>query len=149
MGLRQTFESLRAHALALPGAFEDHPWGESVAKVKGKIFVFFGREPDPGEPLRFSVKLPESGERLLDRDCAEPTGYGLGKSGWVTVSLTPGDAPDIAELRAWIEESYRAVAPKTLLREGAGGSSPRSARAPAGKARQRPARKARDPRRRG
>lgn len=29
-------------ALTLPEAYEDHPWGESVAKVHKKVFAFFG-----------------------------------------------------------------------------------------------------------
>lgn len=106
------FEALRRFGLTLPGAFEDHPWGETVLKAKGKVFVFLGR---PGEPLRFSVKLPNSGERLLDQPWTEPTGYGLGKSGWLT--LTPDRSQTTPELCALIEESYRAVASKTLVKE--------------------------------
>ena len=34
----------RAFALSLPGATEDFPWGESVAKVNRKVFVFLGRD---------------------------------------------------------------------------------------------------------
>ena len=33
---------LKSFALSLPEAYEDHPWGESVAKVRGKVFVFLG-----------------------------------------------------------------------------------------------------------
>ncbi|MDQ3706964.1 MAG: MmcQ/YjbR family DNA-binding protein [Chloroflexota bacterium] len=40
--LREAHEQLKAYALSLPGAYEDHPWGESVVKVNKKIFVFFG-----------------------------------------------------------------------------------------------------------
>ena len=61
---RELAETLRTFGLSLPGAFEDHPWGELVLKVKKKVFVFLGR---PGESWR-SVKLPRSGERLLDHD---------------------------------------------------------------------------------
>ena len=47
-------------------------------------------------------------------DGAEPTGYGLGKAGWVTVPLrAPGVSLDV--LRDWVEESYRIVAPKRLV----------------------------------
>jgi predicted DNA-binding protein (MmcQ/YjbR family) len=34
----------REFALGLPGAHEDFPWGGSVAKVRGKVFVFLGRD---------------------------------------------------------------------------------------------------------
>ena len=85
---RQIFEALRRHGLGLPGAREDHPWGEVVLKAKDKVFVFLGR-PEEGK-CGFSLKLPDSGEGLLDQDYAQPTGYGLGKSGWITLDFAPG-----------------------------------------------------------
>lgn len=108
--------SLREHALSLPGAVEELPWGERVVKVNKKIFVFFGK-PDDATGTKLSLKLPESGSGALSMDCAEPTGYGLGKSGWVTLDLDRGKRPPIAFLREWIEESYRAIAPKKLVAE--------------------------------
>ena len=53
---------LRKYALSLPEACEEFPWGERVAKVNKKIFVFLGREPDPETGYSFSVKLPNSGD---------------------------------------------------------------------------------------
>ncbi len=38
-----------------------------------------------------------------------------GKSGWVTVSVSPGARPPLSLLKDWIDESYRAQAPKRLL----------------------------------
>jgi predicted DNA-binding protein (MmcQ/YjbR family) len=105
-------DKLLAFALAFPGASLDHPWGEEVAKVNGKIFVFLG----PSTSKRMTVKLDESHGHALAIEGAEPTGYGLGKSGWVTVPLrAPGVTLDL--LRDWIEESYRIVAPKRLVVE--------------------------------
>jgi hypothetical protein len=46
---------------------------------------------------------------------AEPTGYGLGKSGWVTCRFATGDELPLDLLEEWVEESYRAVAPKKLV----------------------------------
>jgi len=107
---------LRKFAFGLPGAYEDFPWGESVAKVGKKVFVFFGRDA-AGGVLSFSVKLPLSGQDALDLPFTEPTGYGLGKAGWVNVTFKRGDRPPVEILRSWIEESYRAIAPKKLLAE--------------------------------
>lgn len=111
---RDLAENLRTFGLSLPGAFEAHPWGELVLKAKGKVFVFLGK---PSNELCFSVKLPKSGERMLDQEWAEPTGYGLGKSGWITISVASGNPLSGKELCALLEESYRAVAPKTLVKE--------------------------------
>lgn len=96
-------------ALSLPEAHEDHPWDETVAKVRKKVFVFFG-----GTPKLLTVKLAESHEHALSIEGAEPTGYGLGRAGWVNV---PVDAPGLSHelLCDWIEESYRIVAPKRLV----------------------------------
>ena len=106
---------MRAFALSLPEAAEDFPWGERVAKVRGKVFVFLGRDEPQGRRL-VTVKLAESHRHALAIDGAEPTGYGLGRSGWVNVPL---DAHDVSVdlLRDWIEESYRIVAPKRLVAE--------------------------------
>jgi predicted DNA-binding protein (MmcQ/YjbR family) len=105
-------DKVREFALSLPEATEEHPWGEDVAKVRGKIFVFLG---SPGS-RRMTVKLEESHAHALSIDGAERTGYGLGDSGWVTVPLR-AQGVNVALLRDWVEESYRIVAPKRLLAE--------------------------------
>lgn len=115
--LRAIAAQLRKHALGFPGATEDFPWGERVAKVNGKVFVFLGAEPVAGAGMGMSVKLPLSCEEALELPFTKPTGYGLGKAGWVSASFGPQDAPPIAILKAWIGESYRSVAPKKLLAE--------------------------------
>jgi len=105
-------EKVLAFALSLPGTTEEHPWGEDVVKVRGKIFLFAGTSGSG----RVTVKLQESHAHALATDGAKPTGYGLGTSGWVTVPLrAPGVTLDV--LRDWIEESYRIVAPKRLVAE--------------------------------
>lgn len=113
---------LCARALAYPGATEHFPWGERVVKVKGKVFVFLGR--DDGDEVGLSVKLPHSGEAAVSLPFCEPTGYGLGKAGWVTASFPKGKALPVALLAQWLDESYRAVAPKKLLAELDAGTAP-------------------------
>lgn len=108
------FARLRAHALALPEAYEEFPWGESAFKVRRKTFVFTRAD---ATGLHLSVKLPRSRDFALDYPFAKPTGYGLGAAGWVSADFAAGDEPPLDVLMAWIGESYRAVAPKTLLKE--------------------------------
>ncbi len=88
------------------------PWGERVAKVNKKVFVFLGRDMDTHFGL--AVKLPTSKKAALALPFTEPTGYGLGKSGWVSARLEPGAPVSFEQLRDWVIESYRAVAPKAL-----------------------------------
>jgi predicted DNA-binding protein (MmcQ/YjbR family) len=103
--------ALRAFALSYPEATEDFPWGHRAIKVRRKAFVFMSNdEPD----LSLSVKLPASAEGALQLPFAEPTHYGLGRSGWVTATFGPRAKPPLDVLRSWIDESYRAVAPKRL-----------------------------------
>jgi predicted DNA-binding protein (MmcQ/YjbR family) len=103
---------LIAHSLRYPEAYLDHPWGEDVVKVRGKIFAFFGM---PGDRLTLGTKLPESHDFALMQPWAEPSGYGLARAGWVSSTFEPGDEPPVEILRQWIDESYRAVAPKRLV----------------------------------
>jgi predicted DNA-binding protein (MmcQ/YjbR family) len=104
-----------AFALSLPEAYEDHPWGESVAKVGKKVFVFLGVDENPST-ISMTVKLDESREQALMVPGAEPSGYGLGRSGWVTIPFGR-TTPPVQVLTHWVEESYRRVAPKRLVSE--------------------------------
>ena len=103
-------KALRTYALTLPEAYEDHPWEESVVKVRKKIFVFFGTDGS-GEP-GLGMKLSSSQPMALAQPGVTPSGYGLGKAGWVSIRIST-DMP-FEMLREWIDESYRAVAPKAL-----------------------------------
>ncbi len=105
---------LRGFALGYPGAHEEFPWGERVIKVKGKVFVFMGKD---GDGFGLSTKLPDTATFALGLPFASPTGYGLGKAGWVSASFAPGDDVPIDMLFEWVNESYRAIAPRKLLAE--------------------------------
>lgn len=111
---------LREVALGYPETHEDFPWGHRVIKVKGKAFIFMGNETGG---LSLSVKLPQSNAAALMMPFATPTGYGLGKSGWVSAEFPKGQQPPMEMLRQWLDESYRAVAPKKLVAQIGGGSA--------------------------
>lgn len=117
---KKTLESLelelRDHAMTYPEAHEDNPWGHRAIKVKKKAFLFLGGEKDTKE-LSLSVKLPQSRDMAADLPFAEPTAYGLGKSGWVTARFKKVADVPMDLMRAWIDESYRAIAPKTLVKQ--------------------------------
>lgn len=104
--------ALRAFGLSYPGAHLKSPWPEHLdLAVKGKTFAYLSLE---GEPLRISCKLPHSCQAALDLAFTTPTGYGLGKSGWVTATFKDDDDPPLEFLETWLDESYRAQAPKSL-----------------------------------
>jgi predicted DNA-binding protein (MmcQ/YjbR family) len=110
--LRAAFARLKKFAASLPEVREDFPWGHSAFKVGAKAFLFMASEKGD---LSLSMKLPHSGLMALSLPFAEPTGYGLGKSGWVTARFLAKDAPPVAVLERWVEESYRAIAPKKIV----------------------------------
>ena len=79
--------------------------------MRGKTFAWLG---DEDGKLGLTVKLPVSRDFAEVFDFAEPAGYGLGRSGWITARFAPDEAPDLGLLKRWMAESYRAVAPKKL-----------------------------------
>ena len=112
---KDILEQLREFGLGLPGAHRKSPWPEhDDLAVKDKTFAYL---PLAGEPFRLGVKLRYTAEAALDLPFAEPMGYGLGKSGWVSFAPAPDEIPPLDQLKEWVEESYRAQAPKRLVRE--------------------------------
>src|SRR5580704_2230715 len=106
---------LRAFGLAYPGAHTKSPWpGHMDLAVKDKTFTYLSVE---GEPLGISCKLPRSSVSALMLPFTRPTEYGLGKSGWVSARFDGDEPPPVEMLKAWIDESYRAQAPKKLVAE--------------------------------
>jgi predicted DNA-binding protein (MmcQ/YjbR family) len=110
--LRKAFKALRTCALAYPETREDLPWGESAIKVRGKSFLFMHCD---GKKLGLSVKLSRNREFALEYPFTSPTAYGLGKSGWVSSRFEGKAKPPLDILEAWIDESYRNIAPTKLV----------------------------------
>ena len=95
------------------------------------MFAYFGRSDEEkasasakkrehiGEPESFSInlKLPNSGKRAIASGFGRPSDYGLGAKGWVMLTYPPGASLPVDDLKRWIEESFRAVAPPTLARQ--------------------------------
>ena len=106
-------QRLSDFASALPGAHVDFPWGERVVKAGPKVFVFLGSD-DPSTGAGLSVKLLDSHDAAMATPGAKPTGYGLGRAGWVSIPLNGESDPPAEVIEGWILESYRRVAPKRL-----------------------------------
>jgi hypothetical protein len=70
-----------------------------------------------------SAKLPQSSNVALSLPFASPTEYGLGRTGWVTARFPLEANVPVDLLAEWIEESYRAIAPKKLV-AGLDGAAP-------------------------
>jgi predicted DNA-binding protein (MmcQ/YjbR family) len=111
-------EVLRTFAASFPGAWADHPWGEHVTKVGKKIFTFNGSSDCSPVEAYLGVKLSDEQDHALSYPFATPSGYGLGAHGWVSCKFTAEHpAPPLDLLREWIDESYRNVALKKLIKE--------------------------------
>jgi predicted DNA-binding protein (MmcQ/YjbR family) len=108
-------KELRAYGLALPGAHTKSPWpGHLDLAVNDKTFAYLSLE---GEPFHISCKLPRTAAMALMLPNTKPAAYGLGKSGWVAAEFPDNKLPPIEVLKAWIDESYRAQAPKKLVKQ--------------------------------
>ena len=111
----ELLNALRRFGLSYPGAHSKSPWpGHDDLAVKDKTFAYL---PADGDPFSLSVKLPYTGEVALQLPYAKPKAYGLGKSGWVSFSPDEAEMPPIDQLKDWIDESYRAQAPRKLVKE--------------------------------
>jgi predicted DNA-binding protein (MmcQ/YjbR family) len=90
-------------------------WGdEPTFRVRGKNFIFSDQDA-----RSLSVKLPKhEAEDLVASDPhVAPSGYGLGRHGWISVTL-PGkpSAARWKQVEEWVRTSYTMVAPKRLAR---------------------------------
>jgi len=91
-------------------AWGDHP----TFRVRGKNFVFCDQTA-----THLTIKLPrDEAEAVAATDPrVEPAGYGLGRSGWISVALDERlDASSWREIEEWVRTSYALVAPNTLSR---------------------------------
>ena len=133
-------DKLISIATALPGAVEDRPWGSVHCKVGGKIFVGWGRHDDGEMSVGFKThKVLQS--MLVASDPRFTVAAYVGKHGWV--DMKPGKKPNWAEVEQFIEDSYRMIAPKRLVKELEARDAPAATKPAATKpaATKRPARK--------
>lgn len=115
-------ERLRERALALPETSEQESFGSAGFRVgegkSGKYFAYFSDRPHGHERIALLVKTSGMDElHALVEDQPEtyfkPAFYGA--TGWVGIIL---DRPDLdwGDVDAWLQRSWRSVAPKRLTR---------------------------------
>jgi predicted DNA-binding protein (MmcQ/YjbR family) len=108
-------EHLERIAAELPEAtrVDIAEWGDHPTfRVRGKNFVFADEDA-----AHLTVKLPpeEAAAVVATEPGAEPAGYGLGRHGWVSVTVPPRPTKATwAQVREWVRTSYTLVAPKRL-----------------------------------
>jgi predicted DNA-binding protein (MmcQ/YjbR family) len=89
--------------------------GEPTFRVRNKNFIFADRAAQG-----LSVKLPkeEAAAVVATDPGAEPTGYGLGRHGWVSIQIgEDADEERWRQVEEWVRTSYTLIAPKKLARE--------------------------------
>lgn len=83
-------ERIRAIAMSYPETEEGSSCVNRAFKAGGKNFVFLGEKEDQ---CKMRLKL---------------------ESGWTLIEFTPDDPPEVAQLEAWIDESFHLLAPKRV-----------------------------------
>lgn len=111
-----TLKAIRTFALALPATQPKSPWpGHDDVAVNDRTFLYLGRRGD--DKVSVGVKLQVSGAAVLRLPDTKPMPYGLGKSGWVSIAFDPSAGPPLETIKRWVMESYRAQAPKRVLKK--------------------------------
>jgi predicted DNA-binding protein (MmcQ/YjbR family) len=112
---------MRAICLSLPDTKETLTWGEPHFRVGETIFAGCGTEKGRAV-LGFKLERPHA-EAIIERPGFSRAPY-VGHAGWV--SLDASTVKDWDEVRAFILESYRLIAPKrSQAKLGAEPTAPR------------------------
>jgi predicted DNA-binding protein (MmcQ/YjbR family) len=115
--VQSNMERLEAIVAKLPEAerVDVIEWGDHPTfRVNGKNFVFSDQTANS-----MSLKLPrdEAGAVVATDPDVEPAGYGLGRHGWISLSLPDGaSAARWEQVEEWVRTSFVLVAPKRLAK---------------------------------
>ena len=98
---------LRSICLSLPNTRETLSWGSPHFRVGDKIFCGFGEEKGR---LAVGFKLEMDHADALIQDPRFWRAPYVGRYGWVSMAVTP--RMNWRQVRAFVEESYRLIAPR-------------------------------------
>lgn len=113
----QAEAELTAYGLTLPGAAAGPGWGLTRGLyVTRKMFAVFGAKAEPLDELTITVKLPISAEMVGDLYFVRESRGWYKQHDWVIAHFGSDDdvLAELDTLKAWIKQSYMAIAPKRL-----------------------------------
>lgn len=114
---QQAESELTAYGLTLPGAQLSAGWFPTRAlDVNKKTFVIFGAKAEPADELTITLKLPVSAAMVGDLYFVRESRGWYKQHDWVISHFGYGDDiwAELDTLKAWIKQSYMAIAPKRL-----------------------------------
>ena len=112
-------DELTAYGLTLPGATVGQGWSVTrVLRVNGRMFAIFGDKGEPLDQLTLVVKLPISVEMVSGLYFVRESRGWYKQHDWVIAHFDPDDdvLAELDTLKAWLRQSYTAIAPKKLSR---------------------------------
>ena len=109
----EAIELLRQICLSFPEAVEKETWGHPTFRVNDKMFVACSTD-DTAEPT-MTLKAPPGEQQLLLASSGRffYPAY-VGAKGWIGINLS--DSTDWGEVRELVDDSYRLIAPKRLVK---------------------------------
>jgi hypothetical protein len=116
----QAEAELTAYGLTLPGAEAGAGWALTRALyVTRKMFAVFGAKAEPLDELTITVKLPISAEMVGDLYFVRESRGWYKQHDWVIAHFGPDDdvIAELTTLKAWLKQSYMAIAPKRLSKQ--------------------------------
>ena len=105
--------ALRDHAMTYPETSEGASCVNRAFKVRKKNFLFVGEKEDGA--CKVMLKLGPS-LAAAEALAASDERFEVGGTGWVTVRFDDSERPDEELLKQWVDESFRLLAPKTVLK---------------------------------
>lgn len=115
---------LTRYGLTLPETDIVPGWGPTrYMRVKARGFVVFGDKGEPDNALTIIVKLPISAEMVQHLYFVREGSSWFRRHNWVIAHFGPDDdiLSELDTLKAWMKQSFIAMAPKKLGRLLAGG----------------------------
>lgn len=110
---------LIAYGLTLPETDTAHGWAMTrTLRVKDRMFAIFGDKAQPLDQLTVITKLPISFEMVQELYFVRESRGWYRQHNWVIAHFGPDDdiAAELDTLKAWLRQSYRAMATKRLAR---------------------------------